>query len=238
MSVEANGDREARDAIVRAVDLRRRFGSGGAAIDAVAGITLSIEAGAMTAIMGPSGSGKSTLMQLLAGLDRPTGGSVQVAGVALERLGDRPLTLLRREKFGFVFQAFNLVPVLTAEENVTLPATLAGRRVDRDWLEQLLEAIGLQDRRHHRPAELSGGQQQRVAIARALFTRPAVVFADEPTGALDSGTSAEVISLLRDAVDAFGQTVVIVTHDPDAAAAADRLIRLRDGRIDRAAQPA
>jgi putative ABC transport system ATP-binding protein len=170
---------------------------------------------------------------LLAGLDRPTAGSVEVDGVALERLGDRPLTLLRREKFGFVFQAFNLVPVLTAEENVTLPATLAGRRVDREWLEQLLGAVGLQDRRGHRPAELSGGQQQRVAIARALFTRPAVVFADEPTGALDSGTSAEVIALLRRAVDAFGQTVVIVTHDSEAAAAADRVIRLRDGRIER-----
>jgi putative ABC transport system ATP-binding protein len=230
--MHAELDSSTTDAIVRATGLRRRFGSGDAAVDAVAGVTLAIEAGAMVAIMGPSGSGKSTLMQLLAGLDRPTAGSVQVGGVALERLADRPLTLLRREKLGFVFQAFNLVPVLTAEENVTLPATLAGRRVDRDWLERLLDAVGLQDRRRHRPAELSGGEQQRVAIARALFTRPAVVFADEPTGALDSGTSAEVIALLRHAVDAFGQTVIIVTHDPDAAAAADRVIRLRDGRIE------
>jgi putative ABC transport system ATP-binding protein len=181
--------------------------------------------------MGASGSGKSTLMHLMAGLDRPTEGSVALDGTEIARLDDRRLTELRRDNVGFVFQAFNLLPVLTAEENLVLPLTLAGRRPDPEWLEQLVEAVGLGDRRTHRPSELSGGQQQRVAVARALVSRPAVVFADEPTGNLDSASSAEVLGLLRRAVDEFGQTVVMVTHDPDAAAIADRLIVLADGRI-------
>src|SRR3712207_3290921 len=185
----------------------------------------------MTAIMGPSGSGKSTLMHLMAGLDAPTSGSVVIDGTELTGLDDARLTELRRDKVGFIFQAFNLLPVLTAEENIVLPLSIAGRKAEPGWLETLIGAVGLGDRRTHRPSELSGGQQQRVAVARALVTRPAVVFADEPTGNLDSRASAEVLRLLRAAVDEFGQTVVMVTHDPDAAAIADRLIELEDGRI-------
>jgi putative ABC transport system ATP-binding protein len=181
--------------------------------------------------MGASGSGKSTLMHCLAGLDTPTGGTVVIDGVELGPLSDAKLTELRRDKVGFIFQAFNLLPVLTAEENLILPLTLAGRKPDHEWVEQLIQTVGLGDRRTHRPAELSGGQQQRVAVARALVHKPAVVFADEPTGNLDSKSSAEVLGLLRQAVDEFGQTVVMVTHDPDAAAIADRLIELADGRI-------
>jgi putative ABC transport system ATP-binding protein len=181
--------------------------------------------------MGASGSGKSTLMHCLAGLDTPTGGTVVIDGVELGPLSDAKLTELRRDKIGFIFQAFNLLPVLTAEENLILPLTLAGQKADDGWVEQLIETVGLGDRRTHRPAELSGGQQQRVAVARALVHKPAVVFADEPTGNLDSKASAEVLNLLRQAVDEFGQTVVMVTHDPDAAAVADRLIELADGRI-------
>jgi putative ABC transport system ATP-binding protein len=181
--------------------------------------------------MGPSGSGKSTLMHCLAGLDKPTSGSVEINGIEITNLDDNDLTELRREKVGFIFQAFNLLPVLTAEENIVLPLTIAGRDVDRDWVDHLIDIVGLDDRRKHRPSELSGGQQQRVAIARALVTRPAVVFADEPTGNLDSSSSEDVLNLLRDAVDRFKQTVVMVTHDPDAASAGDRLVVLRDGRI-------
>jgi putative ABC transport system ATP-binding protein len=181
--------------------------------------------------MGPSGSGKSTLLHVLAGLDRPTSGSVVLDGTELTGLDDGELTRLRRDKLGFVFQFFNLIPVLTAEENVLLPLSIAGREPDRAWLEQLLHTVGLDDRRGHRPAELSGGQQQRVALARALVSRPAVVFADEPTGNLDTRASAEVLALLRRAVDEFGQTAVMVTHDPEAAAYADRLVVLRDGRV-------
>jgi putative ABC transport system ATP-binding protein len=217
--------------IVSATDLRRRYGEGEAAVDALDGVTVGFPHGAFTAIMGASGSGKSTLMHCLAGLDTPTGGSVTIDGVELGPLSDAKLTELRRDKIGFIFQAFNLLPVLTAEENLILPLTLAGRTPDREWVEQLIEAVGLGDRRTHRPAELSGGQQQRVAVARALVHKPAVVFADEPTGNLDSKSSAEVLGLLRRAVDDFGQTVVMVTHDPDAAANADRLIELADGRI-------
>jgi putative ABC transport system ATP-binding protein len=217
--------------IVSATDLRRRYGEGEAAVDALDGVTVGFPHGAFTAIMGASGSGKSTLMHCLAGLDTPTGGSVTIDGVELGPLSDAKLTELRRDKIGFIFQAFNLLPVLTAEENLILPLTLAGRKPDREWVEQLIEAVGLGDRRTHRPAELSGGQQQRVAVARALVHKPAVVFADEPTGNLDSKSSAEVLGLLRRAVDDFGQTVVMVTHDPDAAANADRLIELADGRI-------
>jgi putative ABC transport system ATP-binding protein len=217
--------------IISAVDVRRRYGEGEAAVDALAGVTVDFARGAFTAIMGPSGSGKSTLMHILAGLDRPTGGRVVVEGTDLATLDDRRLTELRREKFGFIFQFFNLLPVLTAEENIVLPLSIAGRRPDPAWLEQLVDTVDLGDRRTHRPSELSGGQQQRVAVARALVTRPAVVFADEPTGNLDSRASAEVLGLLRRAVDEFGQTAVMVTHDAAAAAVADRILVLADGRI-------
>jgi putative ABC transport system ATP-binding protein len=217
--------------IVSATDLCRRYGEGEAAVDALDGVTVGFPRGAYTAIMGASGSGKSTLMHCLAGLDTPTGGTVIIDGVELGPLSDAKLTELRRDKIGFIFQAFNLLPVLTAEENLILPLTLAGQKADDGWVEQLIQTVGLGDRRTHRPAELSGGQQQRVAVARALVHKPAVVFADEPTGNLDSTASAEVLNLLRQSVDEFGQTVVMVTHDPDAAAVADRLIELADGRI-------
>jgi putative ABC transport system ATP-binding protein len=217
--------------IVSAADLRRRYGEGDAAVDALDGVTHEFKKGVFTAIMGPSGSGKSTLMHCLAGLDRPTGGTVVIDGVELGGLDDGDLTQLRRDKLGFIFQFFNLLPVLSAEENVVLPLSIAGRKPDGAWLEQLLETVGLEDRRTHRPSELSGGQQQRVAIARALVSKPAVVFADEPTGNLDSISSDEVLELLRRAVDDFGQTVVMVTHDPHAASFADRLVILVDGKI-------
>ena len=217
--------------IVATTDLHRRFGEGAAAVDALAGVSVDIRRGEFTAIMGASGSGKSTLMHLMAGLDTPTAGSVTLDGVRLDELDDRRLTELRRDKVGFVFQAFNLLPVLTAEENLVLPLTIAGRKPDPAWLEALVLAVGLGDRRTHRPSELSGGQQQRVAVARALVTRPAVVFADEPTGNLDSNASAEVLALLRRAVDEYDQTVVMVTHDAAAAAYADRLLVLADGRL-------
>jgi putative ABC transport system ATP-binding protein len=187
--------------------------------------------------MGPSGSGKSTLMHILAGLDRPTSGTVTLDGEEIITLDDRALTKLRRDKLGFIFQFFNLLPVLTAEENLLLPLSIAGHKPDREWLDQLIRTVGLEDRRTHRPAELSGGQQQRVAVARALVSKPAVVFADEPTGNLDSKASEEVLRLLRRAVDDFGQTVIMVTHDPGAAAHADRLITLRDGQIVHDAAP-
>ncbi len=217
--------------IVSTTDLHRRYGEGPAAVDALAGVSVEIARGRFTAIMGASGSGKSTLMHLMAGLDRPTSGTVSLDGVELGALDDKHLTELRRDRVGFVFQAFNLLPVLTAEENLVLPLTIAGRKPDAAWLESLVEAVGLGDRRTHRPSELSGGQQQRVAVARALVSKPAVVFADEPTGNLDSNASAEVLNLLRRAVDDFGQTVVMVTHDAAAAAYADRLIVLEDGRV-------
>jgi putative ABC transport system ATP-binding protein len=219
------------NAIVTATDLRRRYGEGDTAVDALRGVSVSFERGRYTGIMGPSGSGKSTLMHILAGLDRPSSGSVTVDGVELSSLDDARLTQLRREKLGFIFQFFNLLPVLTAEENITLPLSIAGREVDRDWFQRLIQTIGLGDRVTHRPAELSGGEQQRVAVARALVNRPAVVFADEPTGNLDSASENEVLRLLRQAVDEFGQTVVMVTHDPHAASFADRLLVLRDGQI-------
>jgi putative ABC transport system ATP-binding protein len=217
--------------IVSATDLRRRYGEGEAAVDALAGVTVSFPRGQFTAIMGPSGSGKSTLMHCLAGLDRPTGGSVVLDGVELSGLDDKALTQLRRDKVGFIFQAFNLLPVLTAEENVVLPLSIAGRKPDPGELDDLLARVGLTDRRTHRPSELSGGQQQRVAIARALVSKPAVVFADEPTGNLDSQSSEEVLELLRRSVDEYDQTVIMVTHDPHAAGFADRTIVLTDGRI-------
>jgi putative ABC transport system ATP-binding protein len=217
--------------IVGTTELRRVYGEGETAVHALRGITTGFPSGQFAAIMGPSGSGKSTLMHLLAGLDRPTAGSVVVDGSELANLDDKALTRLRRDRLGFVFQAYNLVPVLTAEENILLPLALAGKKPDREWLDKLIAAVGLGDRLDHRPSELSGGQQQRVAVARALIHRPAVVFADEPTGNLDSASSDEVLGLLRQAVDEFGQTVVMVTHDAHAASVADRIVVLSDGRI-------
>ena len=211
--------------------LTKRYGDGDVAVDALRGVDVAFAPGSFTAIMGPSGSGKSTLMHILAGLDQPTSGSVEIAGTELAALGDHDLTLLRRSQIGFIFQSYNLLPVLTAEENVLLPLRIAGERADPAWLEALIETVGLGDRRTHRPSELSGGQQQRVAVARALITRPAVVFADEPTGNLDSESGRDVLDLLRRAVDEFGQTIVMVTHDAAAAATADRVIFLADGSV-------
>jgi putative ABC transport system ATP-binding protein len=217
--------------IVEAREVDRRYGEGEAAVDALAGVSVDFPRGRFTAIMGPSGSGKSTLMHILAGLDRPTSGTVRIDGVELTDLDDRKLTQLRRDRIGFIFQTFNLLPVLSAEENILLPLSIAGRKPDREWLDRLVDTIGIRDRLSHRPAEMSGGQQQRVAVARALVSRPAVVFADEPTGNLDSKASGDVLELLRHAVDDFGQTVVMVTHDAHAASFADRLLVLADGRI-------
>jgi putative ABC transport system ATP-binding protein len=217
--------------VVAGHELTKRYGEGDAAVNALRGVSLEIEPASFTAIMGPSGSGKSTLMHLLAGLDSPTSGTVTIAGTEIGKLDDTDLTRLRRDKIGFVFQAFNLVPVLTAEENVRLPLTLAGRGDGDGRVARLLEAVALTDRRTHRPAELSGGQQQRVAVARALASEPAVIFADEPTGNLDSTTSQEILGLLRRAVDEFGQAVVMVTHDATAASVSDRVVFLDDGNI-------
>jgi len=219
------------DSIVTATDVRRRYGEGAAAVDALAGVSAEFERGRYSAIMGPSGSGKSTLMHILAGLDRPTEGLVRIDDVDITALDDADLTRLRRDKLGFIFQFFNLIPVLTAQENIVLPLSIAGRSADPAYLDQLVETMGLQDRLTHRPAELSGGQQQRVAVARALVSRPAVVFADEPTGNLDSKSSEEILRMLRRSVDELGQTVVMVTHDPEAASYADRLLVLRDGLV-------
>jgi putative ABC transport system ATP-binding protein len=219
------------EAVVRGHGIVKRFGAGASAVDALRGVDVALTRGSFTAIMGPSGSGKSTLLHILAGLDRPTDGWVEIDGTRLDGLNDRDLTLLRRRSVGFIFQAYNLLPVLTAEENITLPLRIGGRRPDREWLETLIDAVGLGDRRTHRPAEMSGGQQQRVAVARALVTRPAVVFGDEPTGNLDSASSREILQLLRRAVDDFGQTIVMVTHDPSAATVADRVVFLADGRV-------
>jgi putative ABC transport system ATP-binding protein len=211
--------------------LTRRYGDGDTAVDALRGVSLDLEQGRLTAIMGPSGSGKSTLMHILAGLDRPDEGTVTIDGVEIARLDDKKLTKLRRDKIGFVFQFFNLLPMLTAEENVVLPLRIAGRKPDAAWLDALLETVGIAERRHHRPAQLSGGQQQRVAVARALVSRPKVLFADEPTGNLDSASSAEVLRLLRDSADRLDQTTLMVTHDARAAAMADRVLFIADGRI-------
>jgi putative ABC transport system ATP-binding protein len=217
--------------IVQAIDVSRRYGEGDTAVDALRQVNVEFERDRFTAIMGPSGSGKSTLLHVLAGLDRPTDGRVLVDGTDITALDDADLTKLRRDKLGFIFQFFNLLPVLTAEENLVLPLSIAGRKPDMAWLEQLVTTVGLGDRRTHLPSELSGGQQQRVAVARALVSRPAVVFADEPTGNLDSKASEDVLKLLRQAVDEFDQTVVMVTHAPEAAVYADRLLTLRDGEI-------
>jgi putative ABC transport system ATP-binding protein len=229
--VELSGSQDGVATIVEASELCRRFGEGEAAVDALSDVTVAFPAGRFAAIMGPSGSGKSTLMHILAGLDAPTSGTVRVGGVELTALGDRELTRLRRERIGFIFQTFNLLPVLSAEENILLPLSIAGRKPDREWFDRLVDTVGIRDRLSHRPAEMSGGQQQRVAVARALVTRPSVVFADEPSGNLDSKASGDVLGLLRQAVDDFGQTVVMVTHDAHAASFADRLLVLADGRI-------
>jgi putative ABC transport system ATP-binding protein len=222
---------DASPAIVSAHNVHRRYGEGDAAVDALRGVSVDFTAGRYTAIMGPSGSGKSTLMNVLAGLDRPTQGTVTLDGVEITGLDDGKLTQLRRDKLGFVFQFFNLLPVLTAEENIVLPLSIAGRDADKAWVDQLIETVGLGDRRTHRPSQLSGGQQQRVAIARALASKPAVIFADEPTGNLDSKASDDILVLLRRAVDEFGQTVVMVTHDAHAASFADQLVVLVDGQV-------
>jgi putative ABC transport system ATP-binding protein len=218
-------------AVVSAREVTRRYGEGDTAVDALRGVSLEIQKGQLTAVMGPSGSGKSTLMHILAGLDRPTSGTVSVDGTEITTLDDRELTLLRREHVGFIFQFFNLLPMLTAEENITLPLDLAGVKPEKGWLEELIGKVDLGDRRRHRPSELSGGQQQRVAIARALVSRPTVLFADEPTGNLDSKTGEEILELLRDSVEAYGQTTLMVTHEARAAAMADRILFLADGLI-------
>jgi putative ABC transport system ATP-binding protein len=218
-------------AVISAHEVTRRYGEGDAAVNALAGVSLEIPAGQFSAVMGPSGSGKSTLMHILAGLDRPTSGTVSIDGTDITTLNDKKLTLLRRHNIGFIFQFFNLLPTLTAEENILLPLQIAGTKPDAEWLEALIERVGLGDRRSHRPAELSGGQQQRVAIARALVSRPTVIFADEPTGNLDSNTSGEILTVLREAVDEYQQTTVMVTHDAGAAAIADRVLFLDDGLI-------
>ena len=226
---EANGG--PRVAVVKGTDIVRRYGEGDTAVDALRGVSVDIAQGRLTAVMGPSGSGKSTLMHILAGLDKPTSGEVSVAGVEVTALDDTELTKLRRDHIGFIFQFFNLLPMLTAAENIVLPLKLAGATPDKAWLAELIEKVGLGDRLTHRPAELSGGQQQRVAVARALVSRPSVMFADEPTGNLDSTTGGEILALLRDSVDSLGQTTVMVTHDAHAAAIADRVLFLADGQI-------
>jgi putative ABC transport system ATP-binding protein len=217
--------------VVSAEGVSRRYGEGDTAVDALRGVSLEIEPGKLTAVMGPSGSGKSTLMHILAGLDKPTSGTVTIAGEEINKMNDNELTQLRRKHIGFVFQFYNLLPMLNAEENVKLPLSVAGEKADPGWFNELMAKVGLNGRLKHRPTELSGGQQQRVAVARALVNRPTVVFADEPTGNLDSKSSAEILALLKDAVESYGQTIVMVTHDPRAAAIADRILYIADGEI-------
>jgi putative ABC transport system ATP-binding protein len=224
------GTRDTQAAVV-ANDLIRRYGEGATAVEALRGVSLEVERGGLVAVMGPSGSGKSTLMHLLAGLDKPTSGTVTIGGTEITHLDDRALTLLRREHVGFVFQFFNLLPMLTAEENILLPLTIADEKPDRGWLEELLKRTGLAERSSHRPSELSGGEQQRVAIARALITHPTILFADEPTGNLDSKTGGEILELLRASAADFDQTIVMVTHEARAASIADRILFLADGLI-------
>jgi putative ABC transport system ATP-binding protein len=218
-------------AVVEAHDVKRRYGHGETAVDALRGVSLAVRRGELTGIMGPSGSGKSTLMHILAGLDRPTEGEVEIGGTPISQLGDTDLTKLRRRHIGFVFQFFNLLPMLTAEENVVLPLELSGSKPDKEWVDEIISRVGLADRRKHRPSELSGGQQQRVAIARALVSKPTVVFADEPTGNLDSTTSREILELLRDSVSRYGQTMVMVTHEARGCEIGDRTLFLADGCI-------
>jgi putative ABC transport system ATP-binding protein len=222
---------EAAAAVVTASDVSRRYGEGDTAVTALLDVSVQVQRGKLTAVMGPSGSGKSTLMHILAGLDKPTSGSVTVEGIEITKLNDNELTRLRRDHIGFVFQFFNLLPMLTARENMLLPMSIAGREPDPQWLETVIDETGMRDRLSHRPAELSGGQQQRVAIARALISRPTVLFADEPTGNLDSHAGDEILQLLRRSVDTVGQTVVMVTHDPRAASIADRILFLSDGQL-------
>ncbi len=222
---------EAGATVVQAHDLTKRYGEGSTAVDALRGVSIDVQAGELVAVMGPSGSGKSTLMHILAGLDTPTTGTVTIAGTEITKLADAKLTRLRRKHIGFVFQFFNLLPMLTAEDNVVLPLSIAGEKPDAEWLEELLKQTGLSERRHHRPSELSGGQQQRVALARALISRPTILFADEPTGNLDSKTGGEILDLLRSSVNTYGQTTVMVTHEPRAAVIADRVLFLADGLI-------
>jgi putative ABC transport system ATP-binding protein len=217
--------------VIQASDLTRVYGEGDTAVHALRGCSIEVRRGELTAVMGPSGSGKSTLMHILAGLDPPTSGEVAIEGTDITKLGDTELTKLRREHIGFIFQFFNLLPMLTAEENIVLPLELAGDKLDKTWVGEVIAKVGLADRRTHRPSELSGGQQQRVAIARALISKPTVIFADEPTGNLDSATSAEILELLRQAVSDYGQTTMMVTHDANAAAIADRVLFLADGCI-------
>ena len=231
VSAAAPAAEHADGAVVEAVDVARRYGEGETAVDALRGVSLGVRRGELAAVMGPSGSGKSTLMHILAGLDKPTAGTVAIAGTEIGSLNDNELTRLRRKHIGFVFQFFNLLPMLTAEENVVLPLSIADQKADDEWLNELLGSTGLKDRRAHRPAELSGGQQQRVAIARALVSKPTIVFADEPTGNLDSKTSGEILELMRHSVDEYGQTTVMVTHEARAAAIADRILFLADGLI-------
>jgi putative ABC transport system ATP-binding protein len=229
--VAVSSDGHSNSSVVTARDVTRRYGAEATAVDALRGVSLSVTGAELVAVMGRSGSGKSTLMHVLAGLDKPTSGSVQIAGTEITRMDDSKLTQLRREHIGFVFQFFNLLPMLSAEENILLPLTIAGERVDRDWLSALLQRTGLEHRRTHRPAELSGGEQQRVAIARALMSRPTILFADEPTGNLDSKTSGEILELLRSSARDYRQTIVMVTHDPRGASIADRVLFLADGLI-------
>ncbi len=231
MSSAAIQEERSTGVAARAVDATKVYGTGDAAVTALAGVTVEFPAGRFTAVMGPSGSGKSTLLHCMAGLDALTGGNVFIGDTDLTTLNEKHLTLLRRDKVGFVFQSYNLVPTLTAQENITLPLDLAGRKTDRGWFERIVDTVRLRDRLSHRPNELSGGQQQRVAAARALMSRPEIVFADEPTGNLDSRSSAELLRFLRQAVDEFGQTIVMVTHDPSAAAFADRVVFLQDGDV-------
>jgi putative ABC transport system ATP-binding protein len=212
-------------------DLTRRYGEADSAVDALRGVSLDVPEGQFAAVMGPSGSGKSTLMHILAGLDIPTSGQVWIGGEEITSMDDDELTLLRRRRIGFIFQFFNLLPMLSAEDNITLPLSIAGERPEPGWVDQVIEKVGLSDRRLHRPSEMSGGQQQRVAVARALVSKPTILFADEPTGNLDSTTSGEILALMRDTVDSYGQTTVMVTHDASAAAIADRILFLADGRV-------
>jgi putative ABC transport system ATP-binding protein len=224
-----NGSRDG--AVVTAHEIHRRYGEGDTAVDALRGVSLDVEQGKLTAVMGPSGSGKSTLMHILAALDRPTSGYITIAGRRLGQLSDKEVTKIRRKHIGFVFQFFNLLPMLTAAENIQLPLTLAGQKPEKSFFQDLVQRVGLADRLTHRPSELSGGQQQRVAIARALVSRPTVVFADEPTGNLDSKTGGEILELLHESVETYGQTMVMVTHEARAAASADRILFLADGEI-------
>ncbi|HEY8028248.1 MAG TPA: ABC transporter ATP-binding protein [Gaiellaceae bacterium] len=222
---------ERGDVVVAAHDLTKRYGEGDTAVDALRGVSLAVRAGELVAVMGPSGSGKSTLMHILAGLDKPTTGTVEIAGSEITELGDAALTRLRRKHIGFVFQFFNLLPMLDAEENVLLPLSISGEKPDKAWLDELLERTGIAKRRTHKPSELSGGEQQRVAISRALVTKPTILFADEPTGNLDSKTGGEILDLIRSSVDAYGQTIVMVTHEARAAVIADRILFIADGLI-------